>query len=537
MRQPLTLSQSMLFGSLIASTDPIATLSILKAVNAPPLLFDLIFGESALNDALSIVLFNVFRELCEKETAAMPKRIRPPASPPSHHHHKPHHPHPPYPPASPMLPPSAPPEGAASTIGSVVLDLLVTVVGSVGIGIFLGLSSAYLTKRLRMQSRGRPEIELVLLLTLAMGAYTASEAVECSGILALFVASVIMQHYTYYNLSVAAQETSKLLFKSLATASEAALSLLVGVAIVDYAYCQSFCRTFWDPPFALAIVPILIIARGANILPLSTLANTCRPRGGHAPRITGRMQAVMWLSGLRGAVSFALAMTLDDDRTGVVPIDVATQIVSTALVVIVATNLFLAPLMGPLIRHLRLNSSTAPTTALAINEATTAAIPTTPIAAQRTNTRAATSRSAAGRAGEGVGMLHNNCSSGSSATERLLPSAALAEGSWTAGAEDVSTEASTGSRREALFASPPTDGAPHTPTPMSHGGPASALVSADGGASEPEPQLADADGGNGSSEMHSEMTPGAHRLWRRIDEGYLKPAFGGRQLSKPKANR
>jgi len=53
--------QAMLFGSLISSTDPVSTLGILKSVGAPPLLYDLVFGESALNDALSIVLFNIFR--------------------------------------------------------------------------------------------------------------------------------------------------------------------------------------------------------------------------------------------------------------------------------------------------------------------------------------------------------------------------------------------------------------------------------------------------------------------------------------------
>ena len=61
---PLSLSQAMLFGALISSTDPVATLGTLRAVNAPPLLFDLIFGESALNDALSIVLFDIFRDRC-----------------------------------------------------------------------------------------------------------------------------------------------------------------------------------------------------------------------------------------------------------------------------------------------------------------------------------------------------------------------------------------------------------------------------------------------------------------------------------------
>ena len=52
---------ALLFATLISPTDPVATLAILRQVRAPPLLHDVIFGEATLNDALSIVIFNVVR--------------------------------------------------------------------------------------------------------------------------------------------------------------------------------------------------------------------------------------------------------------------------------------------------------------------------------------------------------------------------------------------------------------------------------------------------------------------------------------------
>jgi NhaP-type Na+/H+ or K+/H+ antiporter len=48
-----------MFGALISSVDPVATLSILgdENIRADPLLYSLVFGESVLNDAVAIVLF------------------------------------------------------------------------------------------------------------------------------------------------------------------------------------------------------------------------------------------------------------------------------------------------------------------------------------------------------------------------------------------------------------------------------------------------------------------------------------------------
>ena len=52
----------MLFGALISAVDPVATLAIIgnPELNCEPLLYSLVFGESVLNDAVSIVLFQSF---------------------------------------------------------------------------------------------------------------------------------------------------------------------------------------------------------------------------------------------------------------------------------------------------------------------------------------------------------------------------------------------------------------------------------------------------------------------------------------------
>jgi hypothetical protein len=51
--------ECLLFGAVISATDPVATLAMLgsKEVNAHPLLYSLVFGESVLNDAVAVRFF------------------------------------------------------------------------------------------------------------------------------------------------------------------------------------------------------------------------------------------------------------------------------------------------------------------------------------------------------------------------------------------------------------------------------------------------------------------------------------------------
>lgn len=54
---PLSFLESFTFGSLISATDPVTVLAIFGSMGADLNLYSMVFGESVLNDAVAIVLY------------------------------------------------------------------------------------------------------------------------------------------------------------------------------------------------------------------------------------------------------------------------------------------------------------------------------------------------------------------------------------------------------------------------------------------------------------------------------------------------
>lgn len=165
--------ECLIFGSLISSVDPVAVLSILQQSRLKsPLIYSLIFGESVLNDAVSIVLFNTFRTF-HSATSAAAKASGGHAA------------------ASSTL------VGDFDhfTIGTLFLDFLLVSVGSLWIGILVGLTCSFLFKNSRLSQT--PEVEFTLTIFFAYASYCLAEILELSGIMSLFFCSIVLAHYNW----------------------------------------------------------------------------------------------------------------------------------------------------------------------------------------------------------------------------------------------------------------------------------------------------------------------------------------------------
>jgi sodium/hydrogen exchanger 8 len=63
----LSVMECIAFGSLISSTDPVSTLVVFKSLKVDQTLFYLVFGESMLNDAIALTIFNTASRFIGRE--------------------------------------------------------------------------------------------------------------------------------------------------------------------------------------------------------------------------------------------------------------------------------------------------------------------------------------------------------------------------------------------------------------------------------------------------------------------------------------
>ena len=84
---------------------------------------------------------------------------------------------------------------------------------------------------------------------------------------------------------------------------------------------------------------LCLIGRAANIFPLSYLVNYFREH-----KISKKMMFVMWFSGLRGAIAYALALHLEFEE------EKRRVVVTTTLIIVLFTIIFLGGLTMPVMK-------------------------------------------------------------------------------------------------------------------------------------------------------------------------------------------
>jgi len=289
--------EPLMFGALISAVDPVATLSIMGSseLNCHPLLYNLVFGESVLNDAVSIVLYHSFQRFYLNRGAVQD----------------------------------------SLAIVMAMVNFAVVSIGSVVVGTMIGLGCSYLFKNTEINRY--PHFEISLLVLFAYGSYAFAEALELSGIMALFFCGIMLAHYNTYNLSPTAKSTVEVAVHTLSQMSEYFVFLYIGMGF----FTGRFTR--WNVGFITISIIVCLFARILNTFPCSFLSNL---RRAESKKIPWRMQVVIWFAGLRGAIAFALSQTM--------PLVNRDLYATTTLSIVIFTTIVCGGLTEPLLEAMEM---------------------------------------------------------------------------------------------------------------------------------------------------------------------------------------
>ncbi|XP_015036931.1 sodium/hydrogen exchanger 6 isoform X7 [Drosophila pseudoobscura] len=272
-----TFLDTLYFGALISPTDPLTILAIFNDLRVDVNLYALVLGESVLNDAVAIVLSGAIQNYGEHysntgefETTAFLR--------------------------------------AMSDFFSIFfLSLL--------IGAAMGCFTALLTKFTRV--RDFPLLESALFVLMSYSTFLLAEATELTGVVAVLFCGICQAHYTYNNLSEDSRQRTKQIFELLNFLAENFIFSYIGVSMF------TFPKHHFDAGFIITAFICAALGRAVNVYPLSWLLNIRRK-----PKISSNFQHLLFFAGLRGAMSFALAIrnTVSDARQ--------TMLTATSLIVI-----------------------------------------------------------------------------------------------------------------------------------------------------------------------------------------------------------
>jgi len=236
--------------------DPVATLAIFHQLDVNYTLHMLVFGESVLNDAASLVLYQTLEAF--EETSA--------------------------------------------TVGSIFANIgifVLILIGSMLTGAVCGVLSALFFKKIDVNNF--PSLEMSIYFVMSYIPYLIAESSGMSGIIALLFYGIVCSHYTFFCISPTSQFSTPHMFRMLAYIAETMIFLYLGVAA--FVYPQDFSILF-----TVSALFWCLVGRALNIFPLCFITNVF-----HAGEISWKNQVIMWFSGLRGGIAFVLSLRFPID--------------------------------------------------------------------------------------------------------------------------------------------------------------------------------------------------------------------------------
>ncbi|GFO11265.1 sodium/hydrogen exchanger [Plakobranchus ocellatus] len=254
----ISLLHCFVFSSLISAVDPVAVLAIFEEIQVNEILYIIVFGESLLNDGVTVVLYHMmdgFTEIGESNLEIV-------------------------------------------DFVTGFAQFFIVVIGGTLIGVVYGVVGAFITKytdHVRV-------LEPLFVFVLGYLAYLTAESMELSGILALTFGGIVMRHYSELNMAKKSTTTVKYFMKMMANISETIIFMFLGLSTVIDSHDFRL-------DFVLFSLLFCLVFRVTGVMMLSWLVNQRR-----LIRLSAIDQFIMSYGGLRGGIAFCLALLLKADH-------------------------------------------------------------------------------------------------------------------------------------------------------------------------------------------------------------------------------
>ncbi|KAN0139042.1 Sodium/hydrogen exchanger family domain containing protein [Lactarius tabidus] len=260
----LTLLECLTFGTTLSATDPVTILAIFNQYKVDPKLYTIIFGESLLNDAVSIVMYETLSQFHGTEIYL------------------------------------------SSLFHGIGIFLLAFSV-SMALGVAFGLAMSLVLKHSSLAMY--PSIESCLVALCAYTCYFFSNGLSMSGIVSLLFCGITLKHYAYHTMSRRTQRATKYIFGTLSQLSENFIFIYLGLSLFTSPPTGEKVTSYVKPLFIAVTTVAVIFTRYAAVFPLSELINFFQrhARGQRSEEIPHAYQMMLFWAGLRGAVGVALA--------------------------------------------------------------------------------------------------------------------------------------------------------------------------------------------------------------------------------------
>ncbi|KAF8900436.1 Cation/H+ exchanger [Gymnopilus junonius] len=252
----LPLIECLTFGSTLSATDPVTILAIFNQYKVDPKLYTVIFGESLLNDAVSIVMYETLSRFDGTDVYI---------------------------------------HSIFHGIGIFLLSFSV----SMALGVAFGLATSLMLKHSYLHLY--PSIESCLVALCAYTCYFFSNGLSMSGIVSLLFCGITLKHYAYHTMSRRTQRATKYIFSTLAQLSENFIFVYLGMSLFTSAPVSEPVFSYVKPVFIIITTIAVVFTRYAAVFPLSEAINLFQKhvRGQRNEELPHSYQMMLFWAGLR----------------------------------------------------------------------------------------------------------------------------------------------------------------------------------------------------------------------------------------------